>query len=180
MTSLAEHLAEPPDDDDQPRDHWQVHDPSSAEWAMRKLARIRRIQRENTAVAVDEHRRIEEWLNQHNGTLEREAEYFEALLTTWHRTVLEDDPDRKTINLPVGDLKARRQPEQWTFGPDFTEWARVHRPDVVRTKYEPDVRAAKLLLARVGGAVVDKDSGEFVPGVQVEDGGTKFVVEVRP
>jgi hypothetical protein len=160
---LNDYLAQPEADDTNGREqHWVVDDPSRAEWALRKLAGIRRQQAENRAVAEEEKRRIADWLDDVNGTLARSAQFFEGLLTTWHRRVLDVDPDRKTVSLPSGELKARKQPDRWEFTDDFTAWAQQHRPDLVRVRVDVDRTTAKGHLERISAeAVVDVDSGDI-------------------
>jgi len=163
----------------EPAQHWVVDDEGRAEWALRKLAKIRRQQARNVAVADEEKAHIGSWLERQNGTLDGEAQFFEGLLTTWHRALLHDDPERKTISLPAGVLRARQLPDVWTFGDDFTRWAESHARELLRVKTEVDRSAAKKRLTAVSAeSVVDRTSGEQVPGVTVEAGDVKFTVTV--
>ncbi len=57
------------------REPFVVDDDSKADWAMRKLASIRRKQAENTAIFDREVARVSEWLVKVNTALERDAEY---------------------------------------------------------------------------------------------------------
>ena len=62
------------------REPFTIDDDSKADWAMRKLASIRRKQAENQAIHDRELQRVQEWLLRVNTALERDAEWFEANL----------------------------------------------------------------------------------------------------
>lgn len=181
--SLAEHIEDglyPPDGDVEHRDRFVIDGPKTADWALRKLARIRGRIADNEALAAAEMARITEWLEAENGKLAHDVNFFEGLLTEYHRHVLADEPDRKTVALPGGKLVARKQPDRWEFGDDFVAWAQAHIPELVRVKVEPDRAAAKKHLTALGAAAVDVRTGEVVPGVTVEPGDVRFSVEVAP
>ena len=182
--SLAEHIdaafAPPEAEGDEGQQRFVIDGPKTAEWALRKLARLRGQMVANADLANEERRRITEWLEGENAKLQRDASFFEGLLTEYHRHVLEAEPDRKTIALPAGKLVARKQPDRWDFSDDFIGWAVSHRRDLVRVRYEVEKPYAKKELGRAGDAIVDLSTGETVPGVKVEPGDVRFSVEVAP
>jgi len=160
------------------RPAFRVHDDGSAQWALRKLAVIRRRQADARALADAEISRVTEWLQGEESRLEADAAYFEGALTAWHRQLLDDDPRRKTVRLPAGTLTARQGGDRWTFDDDFLDWAEAHhRTDLLRVKVEVDKPAAKKALEVYGTGVSDEE-GEVVPGVSVEPGEVRFAVQV--
>lgn len=152
----------------------------------RRLRRLARIRAEITQVqqeAADEMARIELWLHARLDVLEgRQAWELEGL-EMWHRAVLAEDPDRKTISLPSGTLKARVQQPEWSFDePVFLAWAEKARPELVRVpvpKPSIDKAAAKktLIPDATGLDIVVSPDGELVPGVTVTVREPKFVVD---
>jgi len=73
--------------------HFVVDDDSKADWALRRLQSIRHKQAENEKIASDEITRVTEWLGKVNSALNRDAEYFEAILRPY--ALLERSHDRK-------------------------------------------------------------------------------------
>lgn len=184
--SLAEHIdaafAPPEADDEEGRQRFVIDGPKTAEWALRKLGRLRGRMAANDDLANEERRRIDEWLANENAKLQRDASFFEGLLREWQEAVLETE-DRKTISLPAGTLRARRLPDRWTFDGDaFLAWAvRAGRDDLIRTPApEVDRPKVKQSLVVEHGIVVDPATGETVDGVTVEPGDVRYSVEVTP
>lgn len=185
MTALEQHLIGMPEHDD---DAETIESPASleqADWQLRRLARLRRLQAENEAVAHAEIQRIRVWLDEENRKLAQKASWIEEALTGYHAALLEQDPRRKTISLPAGSLKARKHPDRVDVvdADAFVAWAQEHRPDLVRTKVEPAKTEVKRLLS-VGPevepgtfAMVDPATGEPAPGVVHVPGEISFTVD---
>lgn len=185
MTALDDYLAGP-DLTDEERERFTVDSPDKAEWALRKLALIEVRQAENRTIADAELRRISDWLDNVNGTLEHDADFFRVHLGRWHRDQLAkqladvggrwDKVRYKSHNLPAGTIEARyQQPAPVYDEPDRTvEWLEGNGlGEYVATKKE--VRRADLkgaikagVLAVVGTRLVHAGSGELLPGVHVE------------
>ena len=85
------------------REPFIVDDDSKADWAMRKLASIRRKQADNKAIFDKEIQRVTEWLEKVNTALERDAEWFEANLKPY--ALLQRSEGRKSVVLPHGTNK---------------------------------------------------------------------------
>lgn len=149
---------------------FRITDDGAAEWALRKMAVARRRAAQNSELANTEITRIEGWLSEVNGKLDREASFFESLLVEYHRDCLDDDPNRKTITLPAGALKARKNPDGIEIDEEkFIPFAKQEREDLLRVMVAPDKKAVK------EAALKD---GEVLPGVTKVDGSTSFKVEV--
>jgi hypothetical protein len=148
-----------------------------ADWAIRKLAVIRRKQAENKAIYDAEVIRITEWLSTVNTTLDRDALYFEAVLTPY--ALLQRSEGRKTVTLPHGTLKTTAGQPRIEFNDEskFIEWAKVNDPALLRIKTDIDKSALKALITEEG--VVISTQGEIIPEVTVVPAETsvKFVTE---
>lgn len=178
MSALEEVLASGYDVDIDVEEHrgegdserFRITDEGAAEWALRKMAVARRRAAANSELANAEITRIEGWLSDENGKLEREASFFESLLIEYHRTCLAEDPKRKQIALPAGVLKSRKNPDGIEIDEDqFIPFAKQEREDLLRVTVAPDKKAVK------EAALKD---GEVLPGVTKVDGSTTFKVEV--
>ena len=154
-----------------------VDNDQKADWAIRKLAVIRRKQAENKAIYDAEVVRITEWLSTVNSALDRDALYFEAVLTPY--ALLQRSEGRKTVNLPHGTLKTTAGQPHIEFNDEskFIEWAKVNDPALLRIKTDIDKSALKALITEEG--VVISTQGEIIPEVTVVPAETsvKFVTE---
>jgi phage host-nuclease inhibitor protein Gam len=159
-------------------DRFIVDDDDKANWALRKLAKTRAAIEEIDEAAVREQERISQWRVTETTKLIRQAQFFEGLLGEFHRLRLSVDPKAKTVNLPAGKLKSRAGSDVWEFDTEkFIEWAATQER-FIRTKVEIDRAGAKKALKPKGGKVIDPETGEVVPGVDVIPGERKFTVEV--
>lgn len=154
-----------------------VDDDKKADWAMRKLARLRRKQAENKAIAEAEIQRVSEWLETVNKSLESDAAYFEYILTPY--ALLQRSEGRKTVTLPHGTIKttAGRPKIEIEDEEKFLEWAKESETSVIRIKTEIDKKALNALL-RDDNQVISTQ-GEIVPAVRVipADASVSFVIE---
>lgn len=170
MTALPD-VTHPLDDqivDDTTRQRFLIEDDGAAAWAMRKLATIRDKITANTRLADDEIARVAAWVADVNTPLERDATYFEALLTEYAIRV-RDNEGRKTVSLPFGTVATRATADKVTVDDTtFIPWARDHHPDLLRVKESPDVTALKGML--IPGKPVTVD-GELIPGITITPGG---------
>lgn len=190
MTALEEYLIGEPDVDEVDHELDVPANIEAADWQVRRLVRLRRRMAENEATAASEIQVIRTWLAEENARLQRSAAFFEQSLTAFHQQLLDDDPKRKTVSLPAGTLKARKHPDRVdVVDVDlFVRWAQAEKPELVRTKVEPDKTAIKKLLGvgpeagdpeigSVGHILIDPATGEAAPGVYLVEGETSFAVD---
>ncbi len=147
------------------REAFVVDDDSKADWAMRKLASIRRKQADNKAIFDREVQRVAEWLEKVNTALERDAEWFEANLKPYALT--ERSNGRKSVVLPHGTIKttAGRPKIEIENEVEFLAWAEKSEPELIRIKKEIDKKVLNALLTDSGDVI--STQGEIVPSVRV-------------
>jgi phage host-nuclease inhibitor protein Gam len=147
------------------REPFVVDDDSKADWAMRKLASIRRKQSENKAIFDRELQRVSEWLEKVNTALERDAEWFEANLRPY--ALLQRSEGRKSVVLPHGTIKttAGRPKFEIENEEQFIAWAETSAPELVRIKKEIDKKALGALNQDADKVI--STQGEIVPAVKV-------------
>jgi hypothetical protein len=154
-----------------------VDNDQKADWALRKLAVVRNKQSENKTIYDAELIRIAEWLETVNTALERDALYFEAVLTPY--ALSQRSEGRKTVTLPHGSLKTTAGQPHIEFNDEskFIEWAKVNDPTLLNIKTYVDKTALKALITEEG--VVISTQGEIIPEVKVIPAQTsvKFVTE---
>jgi len=147
------------------REAFTVDDDAKADWAMRKLASIRRKQAENKTIHDREVQRVLEWLETVNTALERDALYFEAILKPY--ALLQRSEGRKSVVLPHGTIKttAGRPKVEIENADEFIKWAEASLPEAVRIKKEVDKTVLKDLITDTGQVI--STQGEIVPAVKV-------------
>lgn len=147
------------------REPFMVDDDSKADWAMRKLASIRRKQSENKVIFEREVKRVAEWLDKVNTALERDAEWFEANLRPY--ALQERSNGRKSVVLPHGTIKTTAGRPKFEIEDEskFIEWAETSAPDLVRVKKEIDKKALNALNQDADKVI--STQGEIIPAVKV-------------
>lgn len=158
-----------------------VDDDQKADWALRKIASLRAKQKDVVTQADEQIAVIEQWEKERIERLEKDVERFESLLTNYAAQKRSENPKFKTLLLAHGKIGFRKQQPKWTVGKLVGEWLfeNGHR-ELVRVKKEPEL--AKLKKAGFiikGNRLVDPDSGEIVPDVEVEEREDKPIVEVN-
>lgn len=150
-----------------------------ANWCLRILAKIEAERKENEQLAQLERERIDEWERDMKARSDQEASRFTQALEAFHRAELARDDHAKTIRLPAGTLKARKLPDKLTVDDElFVPWATITHPELLRVipeRREPDKPAIKKL---IDDKPVDPDSGELIPGVEIETGEVRFSQDV--
>lgn len=147
------------------REAFIVNDDAKADWAMRKLASLRRKQTDNKAIYDREVLRVAEWLEKVNTDLERDAEWFESNLKPYALT--ERYNGRKSVVLPHGTIKttAGRPKIEIENELEFLAWAETSQPELIRIKKEIDKKVLNTLLTDSGDVI--STQGEIVPSVRV-------------
>ncbi len=144
---------------------WHVTDTDSAIWAMRKIQERRGELDEIEAVYQRQIQQMNLWRETEQARLLRSITYFEGRLTEYHQLKLDEDPTKKTIKLPNGELTCRKLPDRI----EVAETAIEGLPEqFLRVKVEPKKTE---LLKHI------KDTGELFDGVSVIPGDLKFTVK---
>jgi len=146
-------------------EEFKVDNDEKAEWAIRKLAKIRRKQAENKAIFEAELQRITKWLETVNTSLENDSRYFEAVLTPY--ALEERSKGRKSLVLPHGTVKttAGRPKIEFDSEDDFIEWAKINDVDLLRVKHEINKKVLNDLIT--DELVLISNHGEIIPGTKV-------------
>jgi phage host-nuclease inhibitor protein Gam len=158
------------------REAFVIDDDFKADWAMRKLASIRRKQDDNKAIFEAEVNRVQEWLETVNKGLESDAVWFESNL---HPYALQQRSEgRKSVVLPHGTIKTTggRPKIEFESEEKFIEWAKTANPELLRIKTEINKKALNDLITDDNQVI--STQGEIVPEVKVIQGETSvsFVV----
>ena len=150
--------------------HWEVTDPGSADWALRKLGKVDAEAHAVSDLAEQQIAAIEAWRGAEHKRLGTQRENWETLLTVYHRGLWIEDEKVKTIRLPHGTLTARKLPDNIEIEDVKTAlaWALACNDDYVRFP-EPELNRAALKEAVL-------KNGEIIPGVTATVGAVRFTV----
>ena len=178
LDEYLQRISEGTDTPEKPR--FEITTKEQAIWALRKIAAVERARKEAQDASNAEICRINEWLNDEELRANQARKHLDYLLEQYHRAYMTDNPKAKTIKLPHGTLKIRAQKPQ--FNRDdaaIKEWATDNMPEIlVPQEYKLNWAGLKETLAIKDGVAIIADTGEVVPGVEVEERPDKFSVEV--
>ena len=150
-----------------------VRDDQAAEWCMRKIRE-----------AEAEYDRMEEWydmqIQKARERCDSTVNYMTTLLQDYFSTV----PVHKTktlmkYQLPSGELVMSKPKDDFKAADNqkLLDWCAVNDPDLLKTVQSPKWADIKKRLTVVGGKIVDKTTGLFVDGVEIEHKEAKFEVK---
>lgn len=149
---------------------FRITDQGGAIWALRKMKMIETRMAEVKATAKAEVQKIQDWASDEEEKAARSRGYFEALLRDYMLVMKEDDPKLKTVSLPGGKLAFRKQQPEYTYNEEeMLPWAKENLPEAVQIK-------ESILKNPIKEHI--KETGEYVPGVTIEERPDKFIVEV--
>lgn len=164
-------------------ERFKITDQESLNWAFRKIAAFKAQMNETEEIAAKEIARVHQWAAEQQKPLEQSIEFFESLITQYHMQLLESDPKApKTLKTPHGKSKSTtRKPAPVAMNKDKLL---EHVKEAGMTEFiKEDIRwgdfKKTLNVEVVKGKVVIVDSlGQRVEGVELDQGGTTFKVEV--
>jgi phage host-nuclease inhibitor protein Gam len=147
-------------------------------WAMRKIANIDLSVEEVNKAADAEIERINAWRDEEVRIISSQRKFFEGLLEGYHRRIMAENPKKKTIKLPHGQLQIRAQkPDFIRDDEKIIKWAEKEMPKVVIRKPKLDWSALKDSL-KVDGSMAFSSNGEIIPGITVVPRGDKFNIKL--
>ncbi len=166
-------------------DALQIVDLDRAARAVRRRADADKALAEAEDLYRTERERLDLWIEGERRRHGNRTRFLDACLQVFHRARLAEDPNgAKTIRLPYGELVARKAPDRVEVDETvFVPWAEKHDPGLLNPP-KPRTPAKAEIKAQVGdimadGTVVNRDTGEFLPGVTWVDGETRFTVKTE-
>lgn len=156
---------------EQPKKPFEIEDQGGAIWALRKIKIIDANLREAEEAAENEFAMIQEWLDGERKKATDERAFFENLLYKYFNKKRQENPKMKSLALPGGRLRVKKQQPLYRYDEnEIIPWAEEYLPDAVRIKKEVNKNVVKRHI---------KETGEFVPGVNIVDRPELFEVEVK-
>ncbi|WP_078392053.1 host-nuclease inhibitor Gam family protein [Shouchella patagoniensis] len=164
------------------KERFSIKDQEGLNWAFRKMAAYQQQIQDTKAIAAREIERVTMWSAEEVKPLENSISFFEFLIKEYHMKQLEENPKQKTLKSPHGKSKSI------TKKPDFVAMNQDSLLEHIEasgldTFIKKEVRwgdfKKTLNVAKVDGQAVIVDAlGQRVEGVEMDQGGTTFKVEV--
>jgi hypothetical protein len=148
---------------EQEAEGFSVHDDSTANWLVRKIAECRAYRE-----------RIERWAALEMKRAEREEAFFMTRfggqLETWARRQIAKQRGRKSIKLPAGTVGFRTEPTRLAVKdePALLAWCKANLPDAIQTIQRVLKSSVK---DHIGG------TGEIPDGTEIAGGQQKFFIK---
>jgi antitoxin component HigA of HigAB toxin-antitoxin module len=176
----------PEQDQESEEQEFRIESDKQADWALEKIKELQEEQQENHELAEERIEplqkkidKIRAWEERENEKIQDSIDYFESLLEDYARRLKQENEDLKTHSLPFGKLKFRKQRPKYNYNDDeLLEFLEENEIDAVRVKKKPNKRKLKKL-AEVKGDKLVLESGLIVDGVQIQERGEKFKLEVE-
>ncbi|MFB4260792.1 host-nuclease inhibitor Gam family protein [Shouchella clausii] len=164
-------------------ERFQIKDQESLNWAFRKIAAFKAQMNETEEIAAKEIARVHQWAAEQQKPLEQSIEFFESLITQYHMQLLESDPKApKTLKTPHGKSKStRRKPAPVAVNKDklLEHVKEAGMADYIKEEIRwGDFKKTLSITTADGKPVVVDAWGQRVEGVEIDQGGTTFKVEV--
>lgn len=167
MSALLEELEQ--------EEQFTVTDDQKADWCLRKIAE-----------ADAELERLTDWYERQTALAQERRDsrvaYFTGLLRDYFSTVpAKETKTMSKYTLPSGELVLTKAKTDYTKADEekLLSWCVTNDPDLVKVTTSPKWADIKKRLTTVNGKIVDKDTGLFVDGVELEEKPEEFKVKAR-
>lgn len=156
-------------------ERFTITDDQKADWCLRKIAE-----------ADAELERLTDWYERQikaaQENRDSRVQYFTGLLREYFSTV--PAHETKTMSkycLPSGELVLTKPKADYTKTDEekLLSWCLTNDPDLVKVTTSPKWSDIKKRLITVNGEAVDRETGIFVDGVEIEEKPGKFEVKAR-
>lgn len=147
---------------------FRVTDKGNAEWCVRKVQALNVQIAENNALASAEIERVKTWQESENRKAQDDINYFTGLLEQYMREIHEHDSKTRSIKLPHGVIRLKKQQPEFKMDEDKTlKWLKENYPDKVKVVEDFSKADVKKIV---------KETGEVWDGLEIIERDFKFEV----
>ena len=160
------------------KEGWKVDDESSADWALRKIKEHENEIKRINEFAEQEVSKIESWAEREVDHHKQEIDFFQSKLAEYAMSLREYDDKFKTLKLPNGRVRFRKQRPQWKYDDKtlIQSLKQAGMTDYIKTEEKPAKNDIKKVLEVVDGKAINPETGEVVEGIEIIDRGEKVEV----
>lgn len=148
------------------KEQFVIDTPEKADWALKKLQEIKRQQLEIDKRADEQIKPIEDWRKKEIGKLSDSEIYFTMLLTEYANNNRDKD-NKFRFSSPYGKIYTRKT-KKWTYD-EQKVIGEYKNTDVVQNVPKLNKNELKKRIELINGKPVDKETGEVVDGVEIEE-----------
>lgn len=162
-------------------ENFKIEDKEQAQWALRKIRALKAHHDEIVGLADAEIYRVTTWQDKECEGINNSIAFFEGLLKDYMTKERAQDPDLKSVKLPAGTIRFRKQQPEYIRDEDaLIEWAKkLDKHELIKVTESLNWAALKKNIAVVGGKALDKETGELIEHVTINPREDKFIVEVN-
>lgn len=157
------------------QERFTVTDDQKADWCVRKIAE-----------ADEELERLKDWYKRQADYAQERRDskvaYFTGLLQEYFNMVpAHETKTMSKYTLPSGELVMTKAKADYVKADEekLLSWCVTNDPELVKVTTAPKWADIKKRLATVDGRIVDKETGLFVDGVEIEEKPEEFKVKAR-
>lgn len=160
------------------KESFTIRDKNQATWALRKIRALKAQIEETNELAEMEIERIKTWQANENQSAEDSIAYFEGLLHDFMLGERVLDPKLKSIKLPHGTMRFRKQqPEYKRDDIGLIGWAKANnKVDLIKVKESLDWATLKKDITVTNGKAIYNETGEIIEHVEIVEREDKFEV----
>ncbi|WP_427340953.1 host-nuclease inhibitor Gam family protein [Caloranaerobacter sp. DY30410] len=164
------------------KETWKVTDDLAADWCLDKIKEAKAEFERFRMVAQAKIEQIQARLQAEEEKMNREVAFFESKLREYFESLekVKETKTQKSYKLPSGILKLKKSKPKFIRDDEkLVKWLEANKLDnLIKIKKSPDWANLKKNVEVVGDKVVNKETGEIVEGVRVEEVAPEFIVEV--
>lgn len=155
------------------KERFKIRDLNQLNWALRKLSVLNSEYDAAEQMAEIEIERIKGWLVDQQKTIENKKAFFEGLIKVYAAEQRATNPDFKSAKTPYGRIGFRAQPQKWIYNQDTNELIKYLQDsgysELVKVKMDINRNDMKKVFIVQNGRLVNQETGEIVPGVNIEN-----------
>ncbi|MCT4593145.1 MAG: host-nuclease inhibitor Gam family protein [Anaeromicrobium sp.] len=152
------------------REGFRVEDKGQVEWCLRKVQALQAEIKDNNTLADQEIMRINKWREDENKKAEDSINFFKGLLEEYMRSVNAEDEKVRSMKLPHGIIRLKKQQPEFKFHEEKTiAWLKENYPDKIKIVEKFSKTDVKKIV---------KDTGEVFDGLEIVQRDYKFEMEV--
>lgn len=164
-------------------EQFQVTNEQQADWVLRKLRKNDEDFQADVELATAEIERINVWLEQKREQHDRNRDYFQGKLAEYALNRRKDDPKFKSLGLPNGRIRFKKQQAQWDIADEklvVQSLKDAGLNDLIKVTEKPKKADIKKRMSIAGnGKIVDPETGGVIDGITVTEREDKFEWEVK-
>lgn len=161
------------------KERFMIDSAEKLSWAFRKLKALKKEKTDIDGVAEAELYRIKKWHEAEAKKIDNSLAFFESLIMMYAMKKRTENPEFKMESTPYGKVRYVKQRDRWVYDDTvLVRWLfEEDKTEFIKTEHTPRKDEIKRRFEVRGTEVIDKETGEKVPGIRVEELGEKIEIK---